>query len=318
MPAAIDRGDPGVIHRSTFVLFAVIAAARLAYVASCPVPSRDDPTHLLCTAPLLAIGAYFSYVRSREIIATLFNGIGLIGLAMTGTPVSSALTMYTGRSFPLADQTLHAADRFMGFDWVAMLQLFNHYASLDSIAQAAYKSIFIQLPFLVLALALTRQPERLYRALTATNLALLATTLIAVFFPALGPYDFLQISAADHPNITPFSAAKASDAIMWLRAAVFNDPVPSFALGLIVFPSFHSAVAAINIWAAWRTPGLRWLALAVNGVMLISTPVHGSHYLIDVFAGLALAVAAIVGTNSLFARIGRGGQPALSPAGSTA
>jgi membrane-associated phospholipid phosphatase len=279
------------------------------------VPLRDDPTHLLWTGPLVAIGAYYTYVRSHEIIATLFNGMGLIGIGKTNAALTSALPMYTGRSFPLADQTLHAADRFLGFDWVAVLKLFDRCPYFDWIAQAAYQSIFAQLPFLVLALALTRQPERLYRALTALNVGLCATSVIAVFFPAFGPYEFLQVSAADHPNIMPIIAAKMTDPIVWLRAAVFTDPAPDFTIGLISFPSFHSTAAAIYVWMAWRTPLVRWLALAVNGLMLIATPVHGSHYLVDVLAGLALAAAAIVGTTYLFRRIRRDRQPALSAAG---
>jgi membrane-associated phospholipid phosphatase len=39
---------------------------------------------------------------------------------------------------------------------------------------------------------------------------------------------------------------------------------------------------------------LRWIGLAINTLMLVSIPVDGGHYFIDVPAGLAIAVLAIV------------------------
>jgi membrane-associated phospholipid phosphatase len=100
--------------------------------------------------------------------------------------------------------------------------------------------------------------------------------------------------------------------------AAFTDPTPSFAVGLISFPSFHSATAAIYAWATWRTPVVRWIGLALNLLMLIATPIHGSHYLVDVLAGLAVAVAAVAGTAWMFGRIRPARAPALAVAGSPA
>jgi len=43
--------------------------------------------------------------------------------------------------------------------------------------------------------------------------------------------------------------------------------------------------------ALWRTAVVRWLAFALNGLMLIATPAYGSHYVVDVIAGVIVAVA---------------------------
>ena len=37
-------------------------------------------------------------------------------------------------------------------------------------------------------------------------------------------------------------------------------------------------------------PVLRWIGAAINTLMLVSIPVDGGHYFIDVLAGLAIAV----------------------------
>jgi hypothetical protein len=43
--------------------------------------------------------------------------------------------------------------------------------------------------------------------------------------------------------------------------------------------------------ALWRVGGVRWIALALNALLLISTPAYGSHYVVDVVAGIAVATA---------------------------
>jgi hypothetical protein len=199
-----------------------------------------------------------------------------------------------------------------------LLKLFDRFPQFDAILRFAYQSIIAQIILIVLALALTQQTERLYRFLTVTNLALLGTCVVSVFFPALGPYELLGLTAADHPNISLISAARTTDAILWLRAATFTDPVPSFALGLIWVPSFHAATAVIYTWSTWRTPIIRWISVALNALMLIATPIHGSHYLVDLFAGFAVAAASIAATTWMFGRVGQWRRPALSAAASAA
>jgi membrane-associated phospholipid phosphatase len=64
-------------------------------------------------------------------------------------------------------------------------------------------------------------------------------------------------------------------------------------LGLITFPSYHALLAVAFAWGWWSVPFLRWPGVVLNAGMLISTPLHGSHHLVDTIAGTALAVASI-------------------------
>jgi hypothetical protein len=318
MQAPPDKGRVVQIHCFTVVVLIALAAGRLAYIATCPMPLRDHHDHLAWTMPALAIGAYYTFIRFNPVIAAVFNGFGLVGIGLTGSFGASVVTVYTGRQLPFTDQTLAAADHFIGFDWLTLLKLFDRFPQLDLILQLAYQSIFPQIALIVVTLALTRQTERLYRFLTATNLALLTTCIVAVFFPALGPYELLGLTAADHPNIGLITGTKMTEPILWMRTALFTDPVPAFGVGLISFPSFHAATAAIYMWATWRTPFIRWVSLALNALMLIATPIHGSHYLVDLFGGIAVAAASIAATAWMFGRVGYRRQPALSAAKSMA
>jgi membrane-associated phospholipid phosphatase len=63
--------------------------------------------------------------------------------------------------------------------------------------------------------------------------------------------------------------------------------------GLISIPSLHAAMAVLLVYTA---RGIRFVlpaSLALNLAMLASTPIEGGHYLVDVFAGCALALGLI-------------------------
>jgi len=68
-----EKGRVVQIHCFTVVAFIALAAGRLAYVATCPIPLRYHYDHLLWTMPALAIGAYYTFIRFHPTIAALFN-----------------------------------------------------------------------------------------------------------------------------------------------------------------------------------------------------------------------------------------------------
>jgi len=63
--------------------------------------------------------------------------------------------------------------------------------------------------------------------------------------------------------------------------------------GLIAFPSYHGVLAILLIWYARHVSWLRWPFLALNTVVLISTPEQGGHHLVDVLAAFPVAALAI-------------------------
>ena len=71
--------------------------------------------------------------------------------------------------------------------------------------------------------------------------------------------------------------------------------------GLVSAPSFHTVAAVLYIRAAWPHRELRAPLVAVNAAMLLSTPVEGTHYLIDMILGAVVAVVAIVAVRWLMA-----------------
>jgi membrane-associated phospholipid phosphatase len=73
--------------------------------------------------------------------------------------------------------------------------------------------------------------------------------------------------------------------------------------GIITFPSLHAALAVILIAAFWPLPVARWICAVINTLMLAATPIDGSHYLIDVVAGIGIALLCLVAARALVARM---------------
>jgi len=62
--------------------------------------------------------------------------------------------------------------------------------------------------------------------------------------------------------------------------------------GLICFPSFHTILAVLAGVALWSIPYLRWAAAALAALIVVSTVTTGTHYVVDVVAGLGVAFVA--------------------------
>lgn len=301
----VERDAFCSLHLSALAFFATTAAVRILYVEHAATPiSSSAGFFLLAAAPFIGMGAVLTLFGFSPRMATLANAAGLILLACPGATGSAALIFHSGREFPLIDQSLAAADQFLGFDWIAYVKWFDRHPITDAVVRMAYDSVFIQPFFVVPWLALTLQVDRLYAYLAAMVVALFLTCAIALVLPALGAYEYFGMRIGELAYIAPITADKMTAPILWLRAAAPGIPMPPIEVGLISFPSYHACAAVIYTWAAWRVPALRWNLLVLNGLMLTATPVHGSHYLIDVIAGVGVAAACIACTAPLCRQLG--------------
>jgi membrane-associated phospholipid phosphatase len=101
------------------------------------------------------------------------------------------------------------------------------------------------------------------------------------------------MNLSQHPNIRLSQENIFVPHVQALRAGatVDLDQPPWFAV--TTFPSLHSTMAVVFAWALRTVAYVRWAGLLANAMMLTFTPLHGSHYFIDVIAGVALALVAI-------------------------
>lgn len=240
-------------------------------------------------AVLLAAAMVYRLRREAKLVAALEGTAQLLAFAAVAAPLSY---IAAALGYPLQDHLFDAADRSLGFDWMAWLRWMNTHPVLHYAFKAAYMSFLPQATITVLVLAFTARSGRLRLFLLAFMVATLVTIAISGVLPAQGVWGHYGLSAADHPSIEPATREAHLRVFNGLRDASFVTLAGLGSEGIITFPSLHSAVALIFIFALWPVPVLRWVSLAVNALMILATPVDGGHYFVDVFAGLLIAVMA--------------------------
>jgi PAP2 superfamily len=248
-----------------------IAYARIAFAQYIPQPLLRPSRYIMT---ILAAGILFNNLR-------VFNA-----LAMTVV-------------FPMADGTLQGWDEALGFNWLAYVKALLASPAIANILFFCYNEITFKFPALILAVLVINDAHHRVREM-GFLLAVTAVVCItaAAVFPAITPYFIVGDAALNQLLASAINAIppqqEINDQIAALRSA---DPVmliPAQIQGLSAFPSFHTAMAII---IAWTCRGPWWTTLfgAAAGLgIVVGTPLFGNHYLVDVLAGAAVCVLAIL------------------------
>jgi hypothetical protein len=232
--------------------------------------------------------------RSRPWIFSMLTGIAqmivVVAVMTSMTYIAAAAT------FPLQDARLLAFDRAIGFDFRAFVAYVNARDWLIGILAAGYRAISWPILLNVVVLSLAGRYLQTGKFVLAFLIALLATTCVTVFVPAIGAYGVAGVLPSDYSNFEPQGYLDTLRDVPLLRDGNLRV-LDLFQLGgVVTFPSFHAAAAVLYAWALWPVRWIRWLALLPNAAMLVATPIGGGHFLTDVIAGIIVAVLSILAT----------------------
>ncbi len=238
--------------------------------------------------------------------------VWLLALTNVMLPLSY-LAMAVGG--PLWDERFMALDRALGFDWFAYAAFVNDAPWLAFAMSVAYQSMLMQAALAALLLPVLGQGERLKIFIAAFGLAALATIAISAFTPAVAIWAHYAIPPERFPNLDVRMALIHMDHVTGLRDGSFRTLMVQGGEGIITFPSFHTAFGVLLIHAFWRA---RWWvsvpAVALNLLMIASTPLDGGHYIVDVIAGAVIAgLAIVVASRIAAARAAAPATPFLAP-----
>lgn len=259
-------------------------------------------------APYGAFGYYnaASPRRGNPRIAFSLTAIAQLTLIV---PVMTAISyIATAANLPLMDATLLSLDRALGFDFRSYLNFINDRPWLVGMLAVSYRAIQWQVLLVVVALPLVGYHRRIAQFICAFMLALMVTICISSLVPAIGAYGVMNITGSDFPNIAgsdgfPGGYADTLRIAPLLRDGTLRTLDFFEAAGILTFPSFHAISAILYIWAFWPIRWLRPFNLFCNGAMIVSTPVGGGHFLIDVIAGIAVAASCLYAARCVEARI---------------
>ena len=292
----------------TAVLLVFVVVLWLSVSRVRPILSQDFWLPFLYMAGLLACTRVFRFIhaRVREDTNTIANAMRIVcersALAIhaavfcftlfAGVLVFSYLSASLG--WPLRDAELAAVDKWMGFDWIEFLRITNSSPIVGYSLTLAYKSTAAQMFLLSMFLSLAGMRERLSELLALLAITALATLVINMAIPAAGAYAFYSPSREMFNHFSQLAGMWHYEVLLQLRT--LPVPVLDFAKveGLVTFPSFHTVLAIITTYSA-RDHKYVFLPVAcLNAAVIVSTVPEGGHYLIDVIAGVAIAVGSIV------------------------
>lgn len=245
------------------------------------------PAYQLIWMPALCCASIVAYATLRSQPAIRETGIYL-GFWLFYPLFAAQLTYIATRAdFPLQDALFIKLDGMLGFAWDDWVKFSLAHPALLAVQQFAYDSSYWQPLLYVPFFALFGPRGRNGEFLTAILLGLIATILIYMLLPTLGPADMAGYKA------------QSGEIIRNLRAGS-TGPYPYF--GIIPFPSFHTVMALLFI-AAHRGNRITFpIVLVLNLAMLTAIPYSGDHYLTDMVAGGLIALAAFAAARLYYRR----------------
>jgi hypothetical protein len=266
---------------------AVVAMATIDWIWSSEIALNVVGwTHVATAISLLVcLQLMYSTIRSvpRLAEAALYSA-----LWVAFSSVGCVLTYLAASiSRPFADQTFSLIDASIGFQWVAWADFIHAQSVLSAILRATYGSLMPQIIGSIALFSLVRIKGRNSELLTSAIIGLAATSILSSLLPALGPwvhFDYPVRHAADLTYVADVLAVRGGGPVTFTLTQM---------QGIVCFPSYHTVLAILLVYAH---RGIRWSfppVLVVNGLMLLSIPSEGGHYLADMIGGAAVAFGAL-------------------------
>ncbi|WP_244222875.1 phosphatase PAP2 family protein [Cupriavidus lacunae] len=244
----------------------------------------------LGVAMLAAIATALSLIASHPRITATSRGLHYRRLALVAhcgallvafTNVMSVMSyLLVTLAPPLVDGRLAALDRMLGFDWPQVYAWVRAHPGIGLILKLAYMSGLAQLVLIPMLTGLLGQATYLREFIANLMLSCVLLLLIAAPWPAAGAYvSYGLASPGELATVAHFGQ---------LRDGTMHVFDLGDMQGLVSLPSYHTALALIFVRSMrWTRVGFV-VACVLNGLMILSTPTEGGHYLVDVVAGVGL------------------------------
>jgi hypothetical protein len=284
-----------------FFLVNWIGIGALGAVLACSLLLTDFSIELAGLAIAICyVGLYagFAHANARsprrrdpQVMFVLGGTAQIVLLTAVMTPLTYVAA---SAALPMQDANLLAVDRALGFDWAGYVGYVDAHPALAALMNCGYAMIRWPIFAIPVVLAALGRYRRIEEFTFAFGLALFVTTLVSGLVPAIGVYQQIGLDPATLQHIDPGAYLDQLRDLPPTRAGVLRHLELLNLGGIVTFPSFHAASAVLYTWALWPLRWSRPFVVFVNGVMLAATPLNGGHYFVDVIAGVAIAVSAIV------------------------
>ena len=286
--------DPRAANVRAFLIAAAIVSTIVAFLLPTVVGMAVNWTSFLQPLVALApVAVLWPWARwRRRLRAQAAAELVLLPLLLSlPVLIFSYSAMRVG--FPLQDARLESWDSALGFRALDFIGWLDGHRTLSKVLRFSYGTFFPQTAILTIMLVVAGRLERAYAMSLAILMMGVIGASVCMFFPAVGVYVHHGIPQGFHPS-SSHGLGYFSAQLQAVRTS------PAFVLdltkadGIVAFPSGHAAIAILCAWAAWPLRWVRWPFLALNAAMFVSAIPQGAHYLVDLIAGAAMAMAAIL------------------------
>jgi membrane-associated phospholipid phosphatase len=272
--------------------WALIALTAAAFVALQPAaPFRIEAAGLVAPAAIfLLLLVASAAARMAPEVHPLASALPFFRQVLAFSCIGAALSyQVAAHAGALWDPAFRAWDQALGFNATSAFGAMDGRPMLAALNAAMYHSLVPQMVVALLALAWFGKHYEMRVLLFASIAAGVFAILLSGVFPAMGNlYD-----PAAYPNLGSSAAWLHRGDIEALRAGTLRTLDLGEMKGIVTFPSYHAALATIYIAAFRALPLLRWLGGGWAALTIAATPAGGGHYLVDVIAGIVVALLAL-------------------------
>jgi hypothetical protein len=291
-PARLPRWEPG--FEPCYLAFLGITLLLTIAVASTDFTADASLFGGLLQMAVMLISAV---LLRRFGFSRLGGGIEAAAL-LTGFSVCAALMslVLAATALPLADPLLAQADHalFGRKIWVELVVIARAWPTAMAWLSIIYDTLTLQPLLLIAALLAVRARARLSAFLLAWMIALALTLAIAPFAPAVAAYLHFGVGRESISGLRLHVAWDHVETLFAVRSGALRHLGMDSLFGIITFPSFHAAGAVLLGWGFHGVPLLRWPFHALNAALFVSAIFVGGHYIVDLIAGLAIAIVALL------------------------
>lgn len=276
-----------------FLFFLTVCLGAIELADPVPITMRGVLPLTLSCAALWSAAYYYRHVRPVEKFAEMCVSLSQVLLF---SAVGIILSYFAARTAaPLWDDTFVRWDQAIGFDWMAAMQLVDSSKIAVAVLFFAYASLIPQIVLVVCALGFLQKLEELRTTMLGAMLCGSVCIFISAFMPAVAYPIHYGITPDTFENVTPWAGFIKLGDFMSLRDGTIARFDFASMQGLITFPSYHAGLSAVTFWGFYQTR-VNWFripGMTLAFLTIVSTPIDGGHYLVDVLAGVAISMLAL-------------------------
>jgi membrane-associated phospholipid phosphatase len=246
------------------------------------------------TALVAIIGFVYTRLRPDERLATMSTQTAILLAYSAAAGIFSYLVATLDR--PLIDDVLVKCDAALGFDWYAYVAFVNARPWLGVLSSIVYQTTLAQIALSVVVLSMLGRTDRTREMTLVVMVSSFFCVVISGILPSAGALAYYHPSAAFYMQNHPVVDLAYKQQFFDIRNGLVTHLGLTDLHGLVAFPSYHVGLSAILMIAFRGVKRWFWPIVALNILVILSTPIDGGHHLSDGLGGVVLALvsAAIV------------------------